>query len=153
MSAMRPLAALALALAVATPALAADAEEAAIRAQVDRIFAAMKAGDAAALEAVVYPDGVLTVVGPDGVRRVPFRDWMSRVAGRPGVEERIWDAKILRRGDMAVVWAPFDLKIDGKLSHCGFDSIDLVKAQGTWKVAAFMYTHEPNACDELRHPM
>lgn len=94
----------------------------------------------------------MSVMTPKGVRRVPFSGWSAGIAARAGIEETIWDAKVLRRGDMAVVWAPFELKIDGKVSHCGIDAIDLVKSEGTWKIAGLMYTHEPEACGELRQP-
>lgn len=145
------LTALALAVGLATPTLAApNAEEKAILAQVDRLFAAMKAQDKATLDALLYADGVMTVVTPKGPQRVPFAGWSARVASRAGIEETIWAAKVLRRGDMAVVWAPFELKVDGKVSHCGIDSIDMVKVDGAWKIAGLMYTHEPDACGELR---
>jgi hypothetical protein len=145
------LAALALAVGLWTPALAApDAEETAILAQVNRLFAAMKAQDKATLDALMYADGMMTVLTPKGVRRAPFSSWSAGIVARTGIEETIWDAKVLRRGDMAVVWAPFELKVDGKVSHCGIDAIDMVKADGAWKVAGLMYTHEPDACGELR---
>ena len=60
-------AALALALAVATPAFAADAEETAILAQVDRLFAAMKSQDKATLDSLMSPDGMMTILTPKGV--------------------------------------------------------------------------------------
>lgn len=145
------LTALALAVGLSTPAIAApDTEEAAILAQVNRLFAAMKAQDKTTLDALMYADGVLTVLTPTGVRRVPFSGWSAGVVARAGIEETIWDAQVLRRGAMAVVWAPFELKVDGKVSHCGIDAIDMVKVDGAWKIAGLMYTHEPEACGELR---
>lgn len=147
----RTLIALSLALGLSASALAApDAEETAILSQIDRLFAAMKAQDKATLDGLMYADGVMTVLTPKGVQRLPFGGWSARVAARAGIEETIWDAKVMRRGDMAVVWAPFELKVDGKVSHCGIDAFDMVKVDGAWKIAGLMYTHEPDACGELR---
>lgn len=57
---------------------------------------------------------------------------------------------MLVRGQIAVVWAPYEFWIDGKTSHCGVDVFDLVEVDGAWRVANMMWTVEPNACDALR---
>ena len=53
-------------------------------------------------------------------------------------------------GRIAVVWAPYEFRIDGETSHCGVDVVDFVKIDGTWLVSNAMWTVEPEACDELR---
>lgn len=68
---------------------------------------------------------------PDG------RDYMERWTGEPTV---------LIRGAIAVVWGEYDFWIDGQFSHCGVDSVDLVKVEGTWKIANFMWTVETEDC-------
>ena len=54
------------------------------------------------------------------------------------------------RGAMAVVWAPYEFKIDGETTHCGIDVFSFAKIDGAWKVSNSMWTVEPNACTELR---
>jgi hypothetical protein len=44
---------------------------------------------------------------------------------------------VLIRGPIAVVWGEYEFWTDGQFSHCGVDSVDFVKIDGTWKVANF----------------
>lgn len=59
-----------------------------------------------------------------------------------------WTEKptVLIRGPIAVVWGEYEFWIDGEFSHCGVDSADLVKVDGEWKVANFMWTVEKEDC-------
>lgn len=146
-------------LGLAGPAAAAteDPERAAILAVVDRFFAAMKARDIPALEGVIYTDGVMTIArtGPDGVvrhTRRPVPAWLEGIKAQDSSEERIWSPTVMRRGTLAVVWAPYDIRQQGKRLRCGVDSFDLVKLDGGWKIANLMFTAEPTACAELKAP-
>jgi hypothetical protein len=68
---------------------------------------------------------------PDG------HDYVERWTGEP---------TILVRGPIAVVWGEYEFWIDGEFSHCGVDSVDLVKIEGEWKIANFMWTVEKENC-------
>lgn len=66
--------------------------------------------------------------------------------GHDYVERWTSDPTVMIRGPIAVVWGEYEFRIDGRFSHCGVDSIDLVKMDGTWKIANFMWTVEKEAC-------
>jgi len=154
---MKTLLAAALALGLATPALAADADETAILAQVQRFFDGLGSGDAAAMEAALLPDAMLTAqrVQADGkvsLSRRPGSTFVAGVAGQTGLNERMWDPVVMRRGPIAMVWAPYEFQLAGKTTHCGIDVFDMVKVDGTWKIAHLMWTQEPQACAELKAP-
>lgn len=68
---------------------------------------------------------------PDG------HDYLERWTGEP---------TILIRGPIAVIWGEYEFWTDGAFSHCGVDSADLVKVNGEWKVANFMWTVERDNC-------
>ena len=68
---------------------------------------------------------------PDG------HEYLERWTGEP---------TILIRGPIAVIWGEYEFWIDGEFSHCGVDSADLVKIDGKWKVANFMWTVEKEDC-------
>jgi hypothetical protein len=53
---------------------------------------------------------------------------------------------VMIRGPIAVVWGEYEFWIDGKFSHCGVDSADLVKVDGDWKIANWMWTVEKSDC-------
>jgi hypothetical protein len=40
----------------------------------------------------------------------------------------------------------FDFRVDGELSNCGVNAIDLVKVDGAWKVAHLMWMTELEGC-------
>jgi hypothetical protein len=135
----------------ATPA---DAEQAAILAVVERFFAAMKTQDAKTLAEVSLSDGVYTIQQqrPDGgyeLRRPTTASVQESLAKRSGLDEHIWSPVVLRRGPIAVVWAPYQFKLEGASHHCGVDVFELAEADGTWKIASLMWTAEPGACAEL----
>jgi hypothetical protein len=66
--------------------------------------------------------------------------------GREYIERWTEGPTVLIRGPIAVVWGEYEFWIDGEFSHCGVDSVDLVKVGGEWKVANFMWTVERNGC-------
>lgn len=150
----RFLLAAALALGCALPAAAADADETAIVAQIERFFDAMRGQDATAIKAILLDDTVFSAqrLGPDGAKlaRIPGQAFANSVAGQKGLDERMWDPVVMRRGPIAMVWAPYEFRLDGRTTHCGVDVFDMVKVDGTWRIAHLMWTQEPDACPELK---
>ena len=66
------------------------------------------------------------------------------------VRERYWSPTVMIRGGIAVVWAPYELWMDGQTLHCGIVNFDFVERNGQWLVSNAMWTVEPDACAELR---
>jgi hypothetical protein len=133
----------------AAPPSAADS--AAVMVPVNALFAAFEAGDAAAMLRQVYPDGRVTASGvrADGASSVRQQSW-TQFAGRVrpdhGFQERISDPTIAIDGDIAMVWAPFVVRIDGRVSNCGYDHFDLVRENGTWKVMNLTFSSRTAGC-------
>jgi hypothetical protein len=129
----------------------------AVLAIVDTFMHAVSANDPAAMKALALEGTLNTVAGPgpDGGTRItrrPFAPGAPPAGPQPVRRERYWDPTVLLRGSIAVVWAPYEFWRDGKTTHCGIDVFDLVKQDGTWRIAHIMYTVEPEACPELRPP-
>lgn len=130
--------------------------EAAVLAAVDRYVAAISSRDLATMAAMNMSEGATFVSRPqpDGGPRIVARPngyWTdpSRASGPP-LRERYWSPTVLVRGQIAVVWAPYEFWSDGKSSHCGVDVFDLVEVDGQWRIANMMWTVEPDACASLR---
>ena len=66
------------------------------------------------------------------------------------VERWTGNPTVLIRGPIAVVWGEYEFWIDGEFSHCGVDSADLVRMDGKWKIANFMWTVEKDHCPTYR---
>jgi hypothetical protein len=133
-------------------------EEAAILALLDRYMIAISTRDLKAMAAMQMPDGMTYVARPKKDDRTaieivgrPNSYWVdpSQAEGPP-LRERYWSPTVLVRGSIALAWAPYEFWEDGKTSHCGVDTFDLVKVDGQWRVANAMWTVEPQACAELR---
>ncbi len=46
--------------------------------------------------------------------------------------------------DLAVVWAPFEFLVDGRVDHCGTDLFNLVRLDGKWFIASIADTGRDN---------
>jgi hypothetical protein len=121
-------------------------DEQAVLAPIQAMFAGMSARDAAAIKKPTLPNGVMVLMRDGKPTQMTFEDFATRV-GKPGkqqIEEKIHDPLVRIDNDLAVVWAPFDFLIDGKVSHCGTDLFNLVRQDGEWRIAGVADTSRNN---------
>ena len=127
-----------LAASLATHAFAQSAEEQAVLAPIQAMFDGMSKRDAAAIKAPTLPGGTMVLMRDGKPAQMTFEAFAERV-GKPGkaqIEERIHDPLVRIDNDLAVVWAPFDFLVDGKVDHCGTDLFNLVRVDGRWMIAS-----------------
>jgi hypothetical protein len=125
-------------------------EEQAVLAPINQLFAAFAAGDSADVLRVVYPDGRVTAVGTlrsgNGVRQESWIQFAARLKPGEGFQESISDPAIEVDGDIAMVWAPFVVRVGGKVGNCGVDHFDLVRENGAWKVMNISFSSRTTGC-------
>jgi Putative lumazine-binding len=120
---------------------AATPEEQAVLAPVKAMFDGMAKRDATVIKEAFIP-GATMVLMRDGTPGQMTADAFADRIGHPShpstakIEERIHDPLIRIDNDLAVVWAPFDFLIDGKVDHCGTDLFNLVRKDGKWLIAS-----------------
>jgi len=117
---------------------AATPEEKAVLAPVKAMFDGMAKRDAAAIQAPLLPGGAMVLMRDGKPVQITFAGFAAKVA-KPGttqIEERIHDPLVRIDHDLAVVWAPFDFLVDGKVDHCGTDLFNLVRMDGKWLIAS-----------------
>lgn len=56
------------------------------------------------------------------------------------VEERFYNVRIDSNGAVASVWFDFDFLVDGKVSNCGSESWQMVRAENGWKISSMLYS-------------
>jgi hypothetical protein len=120
-------------------------------------FDALRSADKTALARQMLPEGVIFIhnrMKPDAPRVdvVPVAKHLERWATSPAeVDEFMQFETVLVDGDMAQVWGPYVFTVMGKMSHCGINSLSMVKtAEGSWKVANTSFTMEaPDNCVEI----
>lgn len=132
--------------AVALPSFGRSPEEQAVLASIHAMFDGMSKRDAAAIKAPTLAGGSLVLMRDGKPSQMTFEDFAERV-GKPGtthIEERIHDPLVRVDNDLAVVWAPFDFLVDGKVDHCGTDLFNLVHVDGKWLIASVADTGNKN---------
>ena len=134
----------------AQPIPAPDFETANVMAPIQQLFATFAAGDSAAMLRLVYPDGRVTATGErasgNGLRQMSWTQFAQRVTPDARFSESISDPAIEIDGDAAMVWAPFVVRVNGKVSNCGFDHFDLVRENGSWKVMNLTFSSRTTDC-------
>jgi len=117
-----------------------------VLAPVQAMFDGMAKRDAAAIKAATLRGGSMVLMRDGKPSQMTFEAFADRVA-RPGttkIEERIHDPLVRIDNDLAVVWAPFDFLVDGKVDHCGTDLFNLVRVEGKWMIASVADTGGKN---------
>ena len=117
-------------------------EESAVLAPINEAFQAMTKHDAATFKKSLLPGGSLVLMRDGKPNQMTF-DAFADIVGKPGkahIEERIHDPLVRIDNDLAVVWAPFDFLVDGKVDHCGTDLFNLVRSDGKWLIAGIADT-------------
>jgi len=127
-----------MAVSLATCVIAQSAEEQSVLAPIHAMFDGMSKRDAAAIKASTLPGGAMVLMRDGKPAQMTFEAFADRV-GKPGttqIEERIYHPLIRIDNDLAVVWAPFEFLVDGKVDHCGTDLFNLVRIDGKWLIAS-----------------
>ena len=119
-----------------------NVDDQAVLAPIQAMFNGMSRRDAAAIKAPAVPGTMMVLMRNGKPVQMSVDDFADRV-GKPGkaqIQERIHDPLIRIDHDLAMVWAPFDFLSDGKVDHCGTDVFNLVRVDGTWRIAAIADT-------------
>jgi hypothetical protein len=121
-------------------------EEQAVLAPITAMFDGMAKRDAVAIKKPLLPGGVMVLMQDGKPTQMTF-DAFADAVGKPGkaqIAERIHDPLVRIDNDLAVVWAPFEFLVDGKVDHCGTDLFNLVRTEGKWLIAGIADTGRKN---------
>jgi hypothetical protein len=127
-----------------------------ILAVMEKAFAAVHSNNADDWRAIQLAEGTSLSFRPDP-EGLPEKLQMSissneeflanlKPDGHEYVERWTGEPTLLIRGPIAVIWGEYEFWIDGEFSHCGVDSVDLVKVEGEWLIANFVWTVEKDNC-------
>jgi hypothetical protein len=157
---MKALLAITAALLAAAPLAAENTpDQAEAIAAADAFFTALRSDDKSALAGEMDAAGTIYIhdrrdAAGSEVVIVPvakhLENWLK---SPPGLDERMIYSTVLVDGDMAQVWGPYRFIAGGKTTHCGINSLSLVKREGRWRVANTSFTMElPSECVRLGAP-
>ena len=124
-------------------------DEQAVLNSANALLSAFNTGNPVEVLRWVYPDGRVTGTGTlpsrSGVRSESWAQFTQRL-GNLAFQETISDPGVEVDGDAAMVWAPFVVRIGGKVSNCGFDHFDLVRENGIWKTMNLTFSSRITRC-------
>jgi hypothetical protein len=131
----------------------AQSTEDSVKTVVNNLFAAMRNADAALLRSAFSDSAVLQTItrNKDGKMLVAtekvneFADFVSNLK-KDSADERIQFETIKIDGPLAIVWTPYHFYHNGKFSHCGVNSFQLVRFDGIWKIQYLIDTRRRQGC-------
>lgn len=130
----------------------AQSDEAGIKQAISNLFDGMKKGDTALIRSAFSTQPILQTVlnrlNKTIVMTEPLDSFLVQI-GKPHSEiydERIQYDGIKIDGELASVWTPYQFYVGTKFSHCGVDSYQLVKENGTWKIQYLIDTRRRQNC-------
>ena len=151
--------AIALALALGIPQTAtSQPDRAAVLGTLDAFLGAMRKKDTVTMAR--YTDSLTRMTllrpGPNGIRVVVLRasDFLRAVSdpSQPAFEEPIRNPVVQIDADLATVWAEYQVRRDGRVTHCGYDAFHLARLGGTWKILNISDTFKQSGCGEAWPP-
>ncbi|RYG00635.1 MAG: hypothetical protein EOO02_14490 [Chitinophagaceae bacterium] len=112
-----------------------------VKAAVNLLFEGMKNSDPATItrsfgDSAILQTIAITAEGKTEVRMETVANFAKSVGSRPkgSLDERIKFETIKIDADLASVWTPYEFWFNGKFSHCGVNSFQLVRIKGVWVI-------------------
>jgi hypothetical protein len=142
--------------ATAAPLAAQQTAADSVKAVILRTFDGMRAGDSTMVRSSLSPAGVTltSVMVRDGrtVSRSGSMDDFIRAVGTPHPE--VWDERVSNfvvhvDGPLAHAWMNYTFYAGDRLSHCGVNSIQLVRGDEGWKITSITDTRRNEGCPAL----
>ncbi|HYK46317.1 MAG TPA: nuclear transport factor 2 family protein [Parafilimonas sp.] len=132
----------------------AQSAEDSVKTTINKLFAAMKNGDSKALVECFSDSAILQTVaeknGNVSIQTEPVKDFADFVGTQKegDADERITFDMLRVDGALAIAWTPYKFYYKGNFSHCGVDSYQLVRINGTWKIQYLIDTRRKTNCGE-----
>ncbi|MBL7826152.1 MAG: hypothetical protein JNJ57_05935 [Saprospiraceae bacterium] len=134
--------------------LAAQQDERAVKAVINRFFEGLEKGDTSLLKSTCTDNPVLQTYMADksGALVIMTEDYtdLLNFVGTPkkdSYDERIKFKAVLVEKSLASVWTPYVFYLNGKISHCGTNSFQLVKTSQGWKIQYIIDTRRKQGCN------
>ena len=132
----------------------AQTTEDSVKATINQLFDGIRNADGSAVTGAFADSAVLQTIarnkeGKTYIRNEQvkgFGDFVSRLK-KGTADEQIAFETIKIDGPLAIVWTPYKFFIDGKFSHCGVNSFQLVRLNGVWKIQYLINTRRTQGCD------
>lgn len=130
-----------------------EQERAAVLASLQGFMDALRAKDTTAMNQYVDSLTRITLIRPtrEGGTRVVVltaAQFIHAVTqpGQPAIDEPIRNPVVHVSGDLATIWAEYQVRHDTTVTHCGFDAFHLARRDGRWKLLNISDTYQQTGC-------
>tara|TARA_B100001971_G_C17981275_1_gene427516 strand:+ start:285 stop:740 length:456 start_codon:yes stop_codon:yes gene_type:complete len=131
-----------------------SAEEKSAKLTIIKFFEAFHKQDTTALRTMVKGDVKLQSITTNNEGKATLKEssyslFLHNIASIPQdrtFEEKLLDFKVQVDGNMANVWTPYEFWYQGKMSHCGVNSFQLMKDDNEWKIIYLVDTRRREGC-------
>lgn len=120
-----------------------------VKAVINKLFTAMKNSDAASLQDCFADSAILQTITASGrIRSESVAAFASQIGKLPkdAADERIRFDVVKTDAALATAWTPYQFFYNGNFSHCGVNSFQLVRLNGTWKIQYLVDTRRKAPC-------
>jgi hypothetical protein len=125
-----------------------------VKAAVNKLFKGMITSDAELVKSSFADSAILQTISRNKEGAIIIKNEMiaafaTAVAGMPkgAADERITFETVKIDGPLAIAWTPYNFYYDGKFSHCGVNSFQLVRINGEWKIQYLIDTRRRQGCN------
>lgn len=122
-----------------------------VKAVINKMFTAMLQSDTAMLKECFADSAILQTITKNGsVRTEKTGNFIQQVGKleKNAADERISFSAIHIDGSLAAVWTPYQFYYNNTFSHCGVNSFQLVRINGSWKIQYLIDTRRKDSCVE-----
>jgi len=133
----------------------AQSAEDSVKDVVKQLFDGMRNSDANAIRAAFADSAILQTIaknkeGNPIVKNENIEDFAKSISElkKGAADEQIVFESIKLDPPLAMVWASYRFYFDGKFSHCGVDSFQLVRVNGHWKIQYLIDTRRKQPCGQ-----
>lgn len=122
---------------------------------VKEFFEAFHNQDSAALNTMAHKNVVLQSIavsseGNSTLTTTAYPDFVKAIIALPSetkFEEKLHGFDVTVNGNLANVTTPYSFFVNNELSHCGVNSFQLMKKNGTWKIIYLVDTRTKTGCE------
>lgn len=124
-----------------------------VKATINALFTAMRGADGQGVKNTFTDNAILQTISHDKKGEplvitdtvAAFADFINTVK-KDSADERISFGTIKIDGPLAIAWTPYQFYYNGRFSHCGVNSFQLIRANGAWKIQYLIDTRRRNGC-------
>lgn len=122
---------------------------------VEDFFVAFHKQDTLKLREFAHPDIEMRSIAVDSsgnstIKSVAYSNFLKSMYAIPTstiFEERLNAIAVYANGELGNVLTPYTFFINGKLSHCGVNSFQLLKVDKEWKIINIVDTRKNEGCE------